>query len=399
MVENTEWGIEFIGNIFEFKNGLNKGKDYFGKGTPIINYMDIYKKQYLTKENIKGKVSVSKEEIKRFDVKCGDVFFTRTSETPEEVGISSVLIEDIQNGVFSGFVLRARPKKDALDINYCKYCFSTREVRRNIILGCTYTTRALTNGRQLSRISILTPPLKEQKNIAATLSDIDNLILSLENIIRKKKMMKQGVMQELLTVKKRLNGFNEEWVKVKLCEVGNIITGSTPSRGNASYWGGTFNWASAQDFKSKYINSTIETVTESGKKNCRIIPRKSVLVTCIASIGLNAITNVDCATNQQINAIVCNENFCSEFVYYLIEFNTSLLKSIAGQTAVPIINKVQFENVIFSFPPTKTEQLAISSVLANADEELEVLSDKLKKYQNIKQGMMQELLTGRIRLL
>ena len=132
-----DWPMVPIGDILDFKNGLNKGKEYFGYGTPIVNYTDVYHHSGLYASDVKGSVSLSKDEIKRFEVRKNDVFFTRTSETPEEVGLSAVLLEDIPNCSFSGFVLRGRPKNDILAPEYCKYCFSAKAVREKIISNCT----------------------------------------------------------------------------------------------------------------------------------------------------------------------------------------------------------------------------------------------------------------------
>lgn len=148
------WDITTIGEFLDFKNGLNKGKDFFGYGTPIVNYADVYKKRGLKASDIRGRVHLSADEILRFKVRKNDVFFTRTSETPDEVGMTSVLLENIDDCVFSGFVLRGRPKNDMFVPEYCKYCFSTEAVRNAIVTGCTYTTRALTNGKQLLLLKI-----------------------------------------------------------------------------------------------------------------------------------------------------------------------------------------------------------------------------------------------------
>ncbi len=200
-----DWEEITIGDFLEFKNGLNKGKDFFGYGTPIINYMDVYKNHALYKENIAGKVSLSNLEIERYRVKKGDVFFTRTSETPEEVGISSVLLDDLDNCSFSGFVLRGRPKSEKILPEYCKYCFSIKKVRNSIIENCTFTTRALTNGKQLSKIALNIPSdIKEQEAIASTLTSMDEEI---ENLIKEKakiEKIKAGAMDDLLTGKVRL---------------------------------------------------------------------------------------------------------------------------------------------------------------------------------------------------
>ena len=94
---------------FDFKNGLNKAKCFFGHGTPIVNYMDVYKHDGLNRVDIKGKVEVSSEEILAYGVKEEDVLFTRTSETVDEIGLSAVITEKIEKTVFSGFLLRPNP--------------------------------------------------------------------------------------------------------------------------------------------------------------------------------------------------------------------------------------------------------------------------------------------------
>ena len=164
-----------IGDLFEFKNGINKDKGSFGKGTPIINYVNVYKKNKIYFEDLKGLVEASNDELVRYGVKRGDVFFTRTSETIEEIGYTSVLLEDIENCVFSGFLLRARPITDLLLPEYCAYCFSTSNIRNTIIKKSTYTTRALTNGTSLSQIEIPLPPLEVQKRIVEVLGNFEKI--------------------------------------------------------------------------------------------------------------------------------------------------------------------------------------------------------------------------------
>ena len=104
------WEAVLLGDLFVFKNGLNKAKRFFGTGTPIVNYMDVFERPWLKTEDLSGRVHVSPEEIKNFEAQMGDVFFTRTSETVEDVGIASVMLNEPCDTVFSGFVLRARPR-------------------------------------------------------------------------------------------------------------------------------------------------------------------------------------------------------------------------------------------------------------------------------------------------
>jgi len=164
-----------VGELFEFKNGLNKGKEFFGKGSPIVNFTDVFNNRWMTKETLKGLVEVTDKEKELYGAKKNDVFFTRTSETQEEIGMTSVLLDDIEGCVFSGFVLRARPKTDLLLPKFCSYYFSSYSMRKDIVRYSTFTTRALTSGSKLSKLMFPLPPLAEQERIVAILDRFDKL--------------------------------------------------------------------------------------------------------------------------------------------------------------------------------------------------------------------------------
>lgn len=189
----TEWTEHTLGDIFIFKNGLNKEKAAFGHGTPIINYTDVWTKRGLKAIDIKGRVSLSAGEIKNYAAKCGDVFFTRTSETINEIGYSSVLLEDIKNAVYSGFVLRARPYNDLVCREYHQYCYSLPLMRREIIRRSSMTTRALTSGSMLSQVSINLPSHQEQTRIAEILMKWDEAI-ELQETLKAKLETKRAAM-------------------------------------------------------------------------------------------------------------------------------------------------------------------------------------------------------------
>ena len=196
-VEGKE--TKLIGDLFEFKNGLNKEKKYFGQGNPIVNYTDVYHNNKLTKSILKGRVTLEDKEIERYRVFRGDVFFTRTSETPEEIGYAAVLIDDIEDCTFSGFLLRARPITNLLLPEYCGYCFSAYKVRKEIIKLSTYTTRALTNGKSLSKIRIPVPPLSEQSSIVSILDTFEASISNLEAQLEQRQKQYEYYRNKLLT--------------------------------------------------------------------------------------------------------------------------------------------------------------------------------------------------------
>lgn len=189
----------------------------------------------------------------------------------------------------------------------------------------------------------------------------------------------------------------EGWSVKKVKDLGRVVTGSTPSMSCPENYGGTFCWATAQDFSSKYISDTVIKLSEQGKNCSRILPSGSVLITCIASLGLNAISKVEMATNQQINAIIPNKENNGEFIYYQISYNTNQLKRFAGAGGMMILTKGEFEKVPFIFPPLP-EQEKIALVLGTWDEAIEKLSNLIEQKKLLKKGLMQKLLTGKARL-
>ena len=405
------WETTTIGDFLDFKNGLNKEKEFFGYGTPIVNYTDVYKNRGLRKADIRGKVCLTPDEIHRFDVRKNDVFFTRTSETPDEVGMSSVLLEDIENGVFSGFVLRGRPKNDMFVPEYCKYCFSTEAVRNAIITGCTYTTRALTNGKQLSAIELPIPSKPEQEAIAEALSDIDTLIVNLEKLIAKKKAIKQGAMQELLTGKRRLPGFDGEWNTMKVEEiVARFATGLNPRQNFKLNTGGTNYYVTIKDFRDGvlYLDDNCDRIDDLAlvRINERSDLRKGdLLFSSIGRIG-DAYLITETPTNWNINesvfALRPNIKVIDPLMLYWLltseETKRKLVESTTGST-LKSIKLGHLKEIECTFPADIVEQKAISTILYDMDAEIRELEKKVEKARLIKQGMMSELLTGRIRLI
>lgn len=401
------WDTATIGDFLDFKNGLNKGKEFFGYGTPIVNYTDVYKKRGLTKNDVRGKVNLTRDEIHRFDARKNDVFFTRTSETPEEVGMSSVLLDDIDDCVFSGFVLRGRPKNDMFTPEYCKYCFTTEAVRNAITMGCTYTTRALTNGKQLSAIEIVVPSKPEQEAIAQSLTDIDELILSLEKLVAKTKAIKQGAMQELLTGKRRLPGFSGEWNKCKLGSLGVFLKGTGMSR-NESNSGKlpAVRYGELYTKHQNYVTNYFSSISKEVASNAKRVYRGDIL---FAASGETKEEIGKCAAIIHETPVYAGGDILifRPTVQLNPEFMGTLLNTAdvckqraeKGQgDAIVHIHADALSNIEITIPNIE-EQQAIADILVDVDKGIERLDKKLDKYRQVKQGMIQQLLTGKIRLV
>ncbi|GCF04034.1 hypothetical protein HPK22_00834 [Helicobacter pylori] len=244
------------------------------------------------------------------------------------------------------------------------------------------------------------PPLNEQSAIANVLSDLDRYLCTLDALILKKEGVKKALSFELLSQRKRLKGFNQAWQRVKVKDFGIIITGSTPLTQISEYWNGTISWITPTDINdNKDIFNSERKITQKGLDTIRMIPKNSVLVTCIASIGKNAILRVNGACNQQINAIIPNKDFNADFIYYLMENNKQYLLGKAGVTATYIISKQVFEEIDFFVPKDLNEQSAIANILSALDNEIASLKNKKRQFENIKKALNHDLMSAKIRVL
>ena len=208
-----EWEEKKVGELLEFKNGLNKGKEYFGSGSSIVNFKDVFNNRSLNTNNLTGKVNVNSKELKNYSVEKGDVFFTRTSEVIGEIGYPSVILNDPENTVFSGFVLRGRPKSgiDLINNNFKRYVFFTNSFRKEMITKSSMTTRALTSGSAINKMKVIYPvSAKEQRKIGDFFSKLDRQIELEEQKLELLQQQKKGYMQKIFSQELRFKDENSE---------------------------------------------------------------------------------------------------------------------------------------------------------------------------------------------
>ncbi|PDW92626.1 type I restriction endonuclease subunit S [Helicobacter pylori] len=294
-----------------------------------------------------------------------------------------------------GRLLVLQPKISNID---CR--FYTEYINSKVKFNTEQTTIPQLTIPKVALCEIPLPPLNEQIAIANILSDVDRYLYSLDALILKKESVKKALSFELLSQRKRLKGFNQAWQKVKVKDFGIIITGSTPLTQISEYWNGTISWITPTDINdNKDIFNSERKITQKGLDTIRMIPKNSVLVTCIASIGKNAILRVNGACNQQINAIIPNKDFNADFIYYLMENNKQYLLGKAGVTATYIISKQVFEEIDFFVPKDLNEQAAIANILSDVDSEIISLKNKKRQFENIKKALNHDLMSAKIRVL
>lgn len=264
---------------------------------------------------------------------------------------------------------------------------------------------------------------QEQTAIATALSDVDELLTSLEALIAKKQAIKTATMQQLLTGRTRLPQFAlredgspkgykqselgeipEDWEIREIGGFAECAAGGTPSTSISSYWGGTNPWMSSGELHLKRVFDVSARITDEGLANSstKYVPSNSVLMGLAGqgkTRGTVAMSKIPLCTNQSIAAIFPSNKYCSEYLFYNLENRYEELRSLStgdggrGGLNLTIIRKLK---VLF---PSVKEQSAIATILFDMDAEIEALEQQLNKTRQIKQGMMQQLLTGKIRLV
>ncbi len=202
---DDHWQRVLLSEILLFKNGLNTSKENFGVGVPFVSYKNVYAGGLINAEDLSEFVSLKPSEQDGFCLKRGDILFTRTSETPDEIGFNAVYNASIP-AVFNGFCIRGRPLNDSLLIpEFSSFCFSSNAILSQMRSLCKYTTRAGISAESLGKVEIMIPPLNVQKNIINTLSSLKQLISAVDQSINSLKNLKQSISQDLLLCHKRVN--------------------------------------------------------------------------------------------------------------------------------------------------------------------------------------------------
>ena len=289
---------------------------------------------------------------------------------------------------------------------FCQQVISSTSTRRRLEQAMNGSALQEIPIASLRSFKIPTPKtLPEQRAIAEALSDVDGLLDGLDRLITKKRDLKQAAMQQLLTGQTRLPGFHGEWEEKRLDSLADIRSGGTPSTAEPRFWDGDIPWCTPTDITAlngrKYLGETARTITPLGLKasSAEMIPAHSVVMTSRATIGECAINTVPVSTNQGFKNFVPFATTDVDFLYYLLGTQKQGFISLCGGSTFLEIGKSQLSAYKVWLPSTKTEQTAIAEVLTDMDAELAVLEQRRDKTRAIKQAMMQELLTGRTRLL
>lgn len=335
-------------------------------------------------------------------LKDGDLIFADTAE--DETAGKAVEVQGVRPrmAVAGLHTVACRPQGEIFAPRYLGYYINSAAYHNQLLPLMTGTKVTSVSRAGFASTYVAIPPKSEQEKIAEALSDVDALLAAMTKLIEKKRAIKQGAMQQLLTGKKRLAGFTGKWVEKRLGECSTMFAGGTPSSNVDGYYGGAIPWVSISDISiaGKYIEATSETLTEEGLNNssAKWYPQNTLLFAMYASIGKCCIARKRMTSSQAILGIYNFRDVDMEFLYYLLTFRNGEFLTM-GQTGTQAnLSKSIVEDVIID-APTLAEQQAIAAVLSDMDAEIAALESKRAKYESVKQSMMQELLTGKARLV
>lgn len=378
-----DWEVKTLGNLTTLlTNGF--------VGTATTAYVDgddgvLYIQGYNVEENgfnFRGIKRVSKgfhSRNKKSCLKAGDLLTIQTGD----IGVTTVVTPELAGANCHALII-SRFRTQESDPWYYSQYFNSERGRAAFKEIETGTTMKHLNGGDMKRIFLPSPPVEEQRAIAKALNDVDALLATLDQLIAKKRDLKQAAMQQLLSGGIQLEGFNKKWLEVPLGEIvkpqkGQLITTKTIVPGDIPVIAGGKQPAYFHAFANRY-GKTI-TVSASG-----------------ASAGYVAfhaapIFASDCSTISE------SEKYCIEFIYYTLQLRQEDIYAAQTGGAQPHIQPKDLAPILIKIPEDVTEQAAIASVLSDMDTEISSLEARRDKTRNLKQAMMQELLTGKTRLV
>lgn len=398
-----DWEVRTLGDVADIKTGpfgssLHE-KDYVNDGTPIIT-VEHLSEFGIVYQNMPMVSETDKRRLNAYTMQTNDIVFSRVGS----VDRNSMVSEKENGWLFSGRLLRIRINSKNILPKYVSYHFQQETFKQRIRSVAVGQTMASLNTQILKGVKIILPPTKaEQTAIANALNDADALITQLEKLIAKKRQIKQGAMQNLLKPK-------EGWVEKKLGEVcqifgrigfrGYTVNDIVPKEQGAI----TISPSNIQDKKMDFTKCTyLSWKKYEESPEIKVFNGDILLVKTGSTAGKTALVKnlkEKATVNPQIvvlKKIIIDNVFLSYVMGYEI-VQDQIVNTIVGG-AIPTLSQKQVANFKITIPKSKEEQIQIAQTLSDMDAEIAGLEQKLDKYRKLKAGMMQNLLTGKIRLV
>ncbi|MCG8207301.1 restriction endonuclease subunit S [Tenacibaculum finnmarkense] len=397
----SDWELKKLGEIAKtFAGGTPKRSiaEYYNGTIPWIKSGEVNNDSIITSSEFVTELAL-KESSTRL-IKPNSILIAMYGATAGKVGVLKVL------GCSNQAVLAVNSEIENLSnvflYHYLKKC--TVE----LLNLCQGSGQPNLSKAIVDNLKIPLPPLKEQQKIAEILSTVDAKISIIDAQISETQNLKKGLMQSLLSKgightefkKSALGEIPKSWEVVKLGELlNNIKGGGTPSKDIPEYWKSEIPWATVKDLKKLILNDTIDYISKIGLENSasNLIPAWTLIISTRMAVGKAVFATKDVSINQDLKALFPKDNLDKFFLFHWFFFNSDNILNLASGSTVKGIRLEVLKGLTFALPPLK-EQEKIASILNSVDEKLGVLSEKKSYYQNLKKGLMQQLLTGLVRV-
>ena len=398
------WEVKKLGEVAEngLVNGIFNDPKKIGSGKKLINVIDLYSERAIDTNKL-SLLNVTEKEYNTYKVKQFDLFFTRSSLKLEGIAWSNILLSNDTDIIFDCHIMKLTCNTKLINPLYLFY-YTRNELARKYLMSVAKLSSMTTISQQdVLNMPIPIPPLAEQEKIAEILSLWDKAIEQTKELIAYKEKQKKGLMQNLLTGKKRLHGFTDKWKTVKLGEVADFISGYSFSSDDFIDKGiALIKISNIQDDNINIDNNTAYLPMEfKDKYNKFIIKTNDLLIAMSGAttgkMGVFKQENI-ALLNQRVGIIRAKENYSQKFLIYILKIYSNKILEMAYGGAQPNISSNDIYKIKISIPSSLDEQKAIADILCKADKEIELLKKQLDLYTEQKKGLMQNLLTGKVRV-
>lgn len=403
----NEWDIIALGEIGEFKNGINKSKEDFGFGCKFVNIQDAYSGN-IVKNDLLERINVNDKEKEIYKLENDDIILVRSSVKPEGVGYPILFKKENEDIVYCGFMIRYRYNKRKINPMFLLYQLRSENIRKRVLDLSTVSANTNINQDSYKQIKISIPSVKEQEKIAEILSTVDEQIENTEKLIQKNQELKKGLMQQLLTKgightefkKTEIGDIPKEWEVKRFKDISKVSQGLQIAIEERfkEFKQGRLPYITIQYINDK-SNSDNEYFIENYNENV-VCYESDILMTRTGNTGIVITNEYGVFHNNFFKVDFDRTKLNKDFlVYYLnTPFIQNLIIRYAGTTTIPDLKHSDFYKLPVLVPKIE-EQKKIALILSSIDENIIEYKDKKEKLKILKRGLMQKLLSGEIRIL
>jgi type I restriction enzyme S subunit len=415
-----EWKEYKLGEIYDFSSGLSKAREFFGKGFGFVSFKDVFYNYFLPDQLTEMVMSTPKEQIS-CSVKRGDVFLTRTSETMEDLGMSTVALKNYPSATFNGFTKRLRPKDPYLiSPTFAGYYFRSPLFRATVTSYAIMTTRASLNNEILSRLTISLPPIEIQDSIGEVLKSLDDKI-ELNNSINKEleelaqTLFKQWFIDfefpnkngepymssDKIILESKLDMIPEGWDFIQIADVLDFISGY-PFKGGSFSKNGNYGIVTIKNVQDgKFVQETDNFIDELPQKisHNAILSVGDILMSLTGNVGrVCYVTKENCLLNQRVvkfNGLQKNSN---AFWYYFFRQKSvkDLLISISKGTAQLNLSPIETKSLKFLLPKKIDENIfSVFNEIFNQEIACSIENNELI---NLRNTLLPKLISGELEI-